>query len=666
MVTYEPNQAVISRTTPRGVPQVHVQYFGISAVRGWVSQTQHEPLVDVASKRAPTANLGKKMKSEFDVAIQEAAEALRMTHKERKLKFIFNFDPPPPPPQESPSSGIKMEDSKIVVVTAAESAGTREVLEGVGSDAKPHRKQRGELKRLTRGRSRRISSTDYPPLQKRTRNKTLSPGVPSQTRLRLHSGSEKRHCRRRKEGGGSEEDLVVSVRVNGLGSPPGTRPNLLVGQSPVKMDSFAVSVHTVLNLARSECTSARPPNGLAVPPPGKRGRGRPRKVSSSSSGKNFCRAPILRTREKRVGRVRATDEPCEGRARSEPLVGGAPPVKRLAMMDPDSESGSEASGVSIASAILMTPPSSGTEAAVEDERRGGGRGRAVEDSTNTHVVEEEEEIEVPKGKRRKLKHNAKVQARTKPSAGDLNFRDGECAICDARDANLLVCQGHCLQAFHVDCLGLMRAPKFQFVCDECQMVPRGCFVCSGSHGPLERCAKPKCSKFYHRSCITDDRLFVFDSVKAKFTCPLHSCAKCVCSELEPVPVAPRGSTLVQCIKCPLALHKPHCLIAGCTLLSSTQMVCYLHIRIETETNLYKHLNMDTCLECGTSGSLYCCDFCSSAYHEDCMEEHHKPAVVEEGGGAVDQGREKWICPACRDHDLPTYESVVLCKFGKWR
>ena len=81
------------------------------------------------------------------------------------------------------------------------------------------------------------------------------------------------------------------------------------------------------------------------------------------------------------------------------------------------------------------------------------------------------------------------------------------------------------------------------------------------------------------------------------------------------------------------------------------------------------MNMDTCLECGTSGSLYCCDFCSSAYHKECMEEHQKPVEVKgepDGKGGKAGVGEKWICPACRDHDLPTYHSIVLCKFGMWR
>ena len=92
MVTYEPNLATLSRTTARGVQQLHVQYFGISAVRGWVPRQHTEPLVSATAKKLPLVNLGKKLKAEYSAAIREVTEALTLSHKERKLKFIFSFD----------------------------------------------------------------------------------------------------------------------------------------------------------------------------------------------------------------------------------------------------------------------------------------------------------------------------------------------------------------------------------------------------------------------------------------------------------------------------------------------------------------------------------------------------------------------------------------------
>ena len=644
MVTYEPNQAILTRTNARGIPQVHVQYFGISAVRGWVSHLQYEPLVDIDSRRISVTKLGKKMKSEYDIAIQEATEALQLSHKERKLKYIFSFDAPSSPTQRSPRVKKDSKKSKREerVLVKKEMDDTK-----LNEDA-----QCCELGKRRRGRR---NSTNPPRPAKREKHDNTPP--PSCVPSRQHEHRNRRRERR------AEKDLVVSLNLSGLDTSSHAPPTLLVGQSPTTMDSFAVSVDTALNIAVLN-DAEQPLNGMVVP---LASQGRPKRRSSKPSIQRTLTRDKRKPGSKRVDPVRST---C------------LPSAKRLAL-DPGSESGSEASGVSITSAIL-TPPSSGTEAVTEEERAGGST--TGEDSVTTEkgeVGSEESEIERKKASRRtkgggKVKHNV---SQRKPSQ-IAEFRDGDCAICDASDSNLLACQGHCFQTFHIDCLGLIQPPSFQFVCDECQTVSKHCFVCSQSEGPLEMCAKPKCGKFYHRSCIQNNELFVFDNVKNTFTCPLHSCAKCACNNLDTT-AAPKGSVLVQCVKCPLALHKPHCLIAGCNMVTSTQMICYLHIRIESTLNLYKHLNMDTCLECGHSGSLYCCDFCSSAYHKGCMEEHQLPVEIEEHGEAERQGKEekkgrgqggrevavsgeKWICPACRDHDLPTYESVVLCKFGVWR
>ena len=646
MVTYDPNQAVLARTNARGVSQVHVQYFGISAVRGWVSHLQFEPLVDISSRRLPIAKLGKKMKCEYEIAIEEATEALQLSHKERKLKYIFSFDMSSSPTQQRGRKNSKSQREDMVKIKKE-----REMEDATFTDdsAEPRCKGLGK-----RRRGRRNSSNPPRPAKRGRRDNTLSSRVPS----RQHE-----HRNQKKEQG-TERDLVVSLNLSGLDTPSHALPTLLVGQSPTTMDSFAVSVDTALNIAVLNNTQ-KSINGLVVP---LASQGHPKKRSSKTSVQRTSARNKRKTGSKRVDSEQSS---C------------VPSTKRL-VLDPGSESGSEASGMSITSAIL-TPPSSGTETVTEEERGGGST--MGEGSVTTEKGGVESEIEGKKtsgeamGGGGKTKHNV---SRRKPSQAveGPKFRDGDCAICDASDSDLLACQGHCFQAFHVDCLGLIQPPSFQFVCDECQTVSKQCFVCSQSEGVLEVCAKPKCSKFYHRSCIQKNELFVFDGVKNTFTCPLHSCAKCVCNDLDTT-VAPKGSALVQCIKCPLALHKPHCLIAGCNMVTGTQMICYLHISIKSELNLYKHLNMDTCLECGHSGSLFCCDFCSSAYHKGCMEEHQLPVEPGEHGDREGRGGErekergrgerkgavsgeKWICPACRDHDLPTYESVVLCKFGVWR
>ena len=226
-----------------------------------------------------------------------------------------------------------------------------------------------------------------------------------------------------------------------------------------------------------------------------------------------------------------------------------------------------------------------------------------------------------------------------------------CAICDVEGSDLLICEGHCSHRFHLDCLGLIVIPPKPFVCDECLTDTGKCFLCSES-GNLIKCSKAKCSKLYHIDCCKTTKLFVFDERKNKITCPLHACGRC--ANIKPDQASAGG--LVQCTRCPLALHRSDCLVAGCELLSPTLMVCYQHLRVTKNVRLYSHINLNTCMECGMIGSLYCCDVCSSAYHLECLDGEDRPQPDQD----------TWKCPSCAVHDLPTYGALVLCKFGMWR
>ena len=239
-----------------------------------------------------------------------------------------------------------------------------------------------------------------------------------------------------------------------------------------------------------------------------------------------------------------------------------------------------------------------------------------------------------------------------------SFKSGVCSICDEEDTDLLVCGGHCYGMFHLDCLGLMQPPTFKFVCDECLVSSSKCFTCGKSNddNELVKCSKPRCTKLYHLSCIKGNKLFSFDQRKStSFTCPLHVCARCA-SIGGSTQTQVGHSNLLQCTMCPLALHKPDCLIAGCEVVNQTHMVCYQHIKITKNSQLYSHLNLNTCLDCGKTGSLFCCDVCSAAYHMECLDEDDRPA----------NDSDSWKCPNCAVHDLPVYGSLVLCKFGVWR
>ena len=234
---------------------------------------------------------------------------------------------------------------------------------------------------------------------------------------------------------------------------------------------------------------------------------------------------------------------------------------------------------------------------------------------------------------------------------------GECAICDA-GGDVILCSGHCSNAFHIDCLGLISVPFANFICDDCLISPVLCFLCKEVK-PTEDvlpCSHANCTKSYHLSCVSSLKTFQVDAKKGKLVCGLHKCAKCTCTDSTSTP---SSSRLLQCIKCPLALHKSRCLIAGCEVLDDKLMLCYRHITLSSRLpQSIRHFSMNSCLLCGEVGTLLCCDFCSAAYHHGCLTEEQMPPS--------DDDTQKWLCPFCATHDLPIYESVVLCKCGNYR
>lgn len=227
---------------------------------------------------------------------------------------------------------------------------------------------------------------------------------------------------------------------------------------------------------------------------------------------------------------------------------------------------------------------------------------------------------------------------------------GVCSICDCEGSDLM-CTGHCMNLFHMDCLGIVEEPSFNFVCDECLISCGTCFICGKAQGEVRKCSKQKCSKLYHPECVKGNKLFQHGKASS-FICPLHACAKCSSIGVSTV----NHFNLLQCIKCPLALHKPDCLVAGCEVIDQSRMLCYQHVKISKSTKLYSHINLNTCLECGAIGSLYCCDVCSAAYHLECLDKDSRPT----------SDTNHWKCPSCAVHDLPTYGSLVITKFGVWR
>lgn len=306
---------------------------------------------------------------------------------------------------------------------------------------------------------------------------------------------------------------------------------------------------------------------------------------------------------------------------------------------------------------LLTPPSTGSET----------------ESTDTDIPPIGVLKHTTTTQNKKRKSSTMTIARTNVAITTVE-REGEgektCAICDNTD-ELVTCAGHCMRSFHSDCLGIITLPK-DFTCDECTLMPTICYLCkkyrSENSGELMvekdflvSCSHVSCSKHYHISCVRKKFPENFKitpspslSSPPSLICGLHSCAKC--TSQQSTPMTNKGR-LLHCTQCPLALHSESCLIAGCETIDDKRMLCYRHISLASSLpQSVKHFNMNSCLHCGEVGSLICCDFCSAAYHVECLPDEHQSGC----------GQEEWYCPYCMNHDLPTYGSIVMVKCGVYR
>ncbi|KAA6418167.1 MAG: PHD zinc finger-containing [Trebouxia sp. A1-2] len=127
----------------------------------------------------------------------------------------------------------------------------------------------------------------------------------------------------------------------------------------------------------------------------------------------------------------------------------------------------------------------------------------------------------------------------------------------AKPAELLVCKGPCLRAFHPACLGMTPqavinpASQAAWFCPECLHGRVRCFVCgefgAGFEDPtVRKCSLGVCGRFYHIKCAQALELTQMAKKGAHFRCPQHYCAVCRKSG--------DGVDMVKCIRCPTAYH----------------------------------------------------------------------------------------------------------------
>nr|XP_006812995.1 PREDICTED: histone-lysine N-methyltransferase NSD2-like isoform X2 [Saccoglossus kowalevskii] len=245
--------------------------------------------------------------------------------------------------------------------------------------------------------------------------------------------------------------------------------------------------------------------------------------------------------------------------------------------------------------------------------------------------------------------NGKNTSRTTGGGAGASRKENVCQVCE-RPGELLLCEGQCCGAFHLDCIGLQQMPSGVFKCDECISGVHSCFICTKCDIEVKRCSVALCGKFYHEDCLKKWTLTRFDGKGV--TCPLHTCQACAADNPRN-PKATKGR-LTRCVRCPTAYHTgDNCIAAGSIVLASNAIVCSKHFQPVKTQKHHSHVNVSWCFMCSKGGSLMCCESCPAAFHPDCI-----------GYDEIPDG--SWYCRDCTNGKRPQYGDIVWVKLGNYR
>uniref|UniRef100_A0A8C1J3U9 Histone-lysine N-methyltransferase, H3 lysine-36 specific n=1 Tax=Cyprinus carpio TaxID=7962 RepID=A0A8C1J3U9_CYPCA len=214
---------------------------------------------------------------------------------------------------------------------------------------------------------------------------------------------------------------------------------------------------------------------------------------------------------------------------------------------------------------------------------------------------------------------------------------------------LLLCEGQCCGAFHLQCIGLTETPKGRFICQECQTGVHTCFVCKKLDKEVRRCMIPVCGKFYHMECILKYSPTVPQN--RGFRCSLHVCLACFIT--NPANPGISKGRLTRCVRCPVAYHaSDYCMAAGSVPLANNSFLCPKHFTPRKGCKNHEHINVSWCFVCSEGGSLLCCESCPAAFHRECLN--------------IDMPQGSWFCNDCRAGKKPHYKDILWVKVGRYR
>ncbi|XP_073467023.1 histone-lysine N-methyltransferase NSD2 isoform X1 [Aquarana catesbeiana] len=625
--------------------QYHVQFFGNAPERAWIfeksivpytGEHEYEQLCQESAKqttsKAEKVKLLKpitgKLKTQWDIGLQQVKEATQMTVEGRKDKFTFIYI------KDRPHLNPKVAGKAVPAESYRDDESDEPSESPKRDDGVPSKRRR-----VSRNSSASCQETD--PDWKTTTESSDAKGAMSSPIQKRKSGA---HNSRGRKGDATQflvfcqkhKDEVISEHTDASSEEI---EELLESQWNLLSDKQKARYNTkfaILTSPKSEEDSGSTPKDAGVikrniiqESPKRRSRSRSRlhgntgnhtKMDSKLTDDEDGPRKRLRTHSQK--QVESSNEKssksCRGRERApvkaQPAASNlSDACKPLKKRTRNSDLGSVARG-----ARKSLSPLSLADNEVSDERS-----ESQSESADESVLSKKSE----KGSSKK---------------------ELVCQVCE-KMGDLLLCEGLCFSAFHLSCIGLSEKPRGQFLCVECKSGIHTCFVCKQKDAEAKRCSAINCGKFYHESCLRKYPLAVFDN--KGFRCSLHHCASCIASKSNSVRVI--KNKLMRCVRCPVAYHSGEsCIAAGCTVLSPFSIICTAHFAAKRGNSHHSHVNVSWCFICSKGGSLLCCESCPSAFHPECLN--------------IEMPEGTWFCNDCRTGKKPQYQDIIWVKLGNYR
>ncbi|CDQ91071.1 unnamed protein product [Oncorhynchus mykiss] len=237
---------------------------------------------------------------------------------------------------------------------------------------------------------------------------------------------------------------------------------------------------------------------------------------------------------------------------------------------------------------------------------------------------------------------------TAEKGGAASMKENVCQVCE-RTGELLLCEGQCCGAFHLQCISLSEAPRGKFICSECTIGIHTCFVCKKSGDGVKRCMVPVCGKFYHNECILKHTPTQPQNKGVR--CSLHVCLSCHIT--NPLNSCTSKSRLTRCVRCPVAYHaNDYCMAAGSVVLANNSFLCPNHFIPRKNYKNHEHINVSWCFVCSEGGSLLCCESCPAAFHQECLN--------------IEMPEGSWFCNDCKAGKKPHFKDILWVKVGRYK